>query len=221
MGKTSKTPKLVPMMLGVHNLTRLYAKADMYDRQEGKSYYKEFGARVCHVAWKYGDGVTSKQACGVYAALSPNNTQEGNLRDMAKAVHTWYHEPQNYLHIRLQTYGANKAKALRILRGEDPDIVLKGRKTNSFYHNLLNPSLDYVTVDGHMVNAWNNIKVPLNNAGITDTEYLKIKNGIKTVAQYVGLSPPQLQAILWLAWRRINRVLWKGRNMELDLQECG
>lgn len=222
MGRSSKSPELVEYHVGVYNLQQLYRKADYMDRSLGSAYYRDFGDRIWAVGRKYGCNVKST-SCAVYAALSPNNSEENNMRDMARAISTFQGSPATlearWKQLTVLTYGANKAKALRILHGEDPDLVLKGDKTNSFFHNLFNYDDPYVTVDGHMVNAWNNVRVPLDLAGINTAQYRMIAGGVAEAAKPTDLSPSQLQSTLWLTWRRINRILFNGRNLKLDFGE--
>lgn len=221
MGRTRLTPPLVTKGVGVYNLDQLYRKADEIDLWNGAAYYHEFRQRVKETSQRAHNGhfVPIQISAGVYAALSPNNSQDSCMEDMQRAIRCHLYEPHNFIHLKVHTYGANKEKALRILKGEDPKVVLTGPKTFNFYHNIENPDdPNYVTVDGHMVNIWNNKRVPLDNSGVNLGEYLTVASGIKELAQRYGLVPCQLQAILWLTWRRIHRIYYNPQ-YKLDLGE--
>ncbi len=223
MGRSASSPPLVGLPTGVYNLGLVYKRSDMIDIELGMGYYLHFRERIIRYAARYGC-LVPETACGVYAALSPNNSEESNMEDMIRAV-SCFRDPTSRLDERwagltVHTYGANKLKAKRILEGESPDAVLKGLKTWNFYHNILEPeSSEYVTVDGHMVNIWNGARVPLDEAGISRLEYRIVVAGVVELAERVGIRPCQLQSILWIAWRRLHRIYYKPQ-YELNLEDC-
>lgn len=199
-----KSVKLVDYKLGVHNLHMLLRKSDLIDRQNGINYYPDLSLRIGSVA----AGHQYSKAIGVFAALSPNNSEGGNLGDVERmfAYHGKW-KGENWSELKVHTYGANKSKAIRIIEGEDPDLVLTGPKTNSFYHNLLDPyDAKYVTVDGHIVGAWQGKRLPMDQSGINQAQYDLISWGLREVAG--AGSVIELQATLWLTWRRINWVFY-------------
>ena len=221
MGRSLLSPPFVDAVTGVTNLRITYDKSDAMDRNLGRYYYYDFGNRVYQTAKRYGCE-SSTTACGVYAALSPNNSERSNLEDMARAISTFQGAlsslDNRWERLVVRTYGKNKAKALEILKGANPDAVLKGPKTNAFYHNLLNPNDPYVTVDGHMANIWNGVRVPLDLAGINLEQYQTIVGGIRELAAEVEMLPCQLQSTLWGTWRRIHRIFYNPQ-YELDFGE--
>jgi len=144
---------------------------------------------------------------GVYAALSPNNSQESCLRDTVNAFAAY--RTGKWAHLYVHTYGPNMRKAYEILEGVDPLEVLNGPKTRAFYTCLLEPNNpEPVCIDGHMVNVWNGVRVPLDYAGVSLSEYRQVVAGVKELAGRLSLVPSRLQAVLWVTWRRVHRILY-------------
>ena len=113
----------------------------------------------------------------------------------------------------------NWIKAIRIHRGEDPDTVLgEGPKTHTFFANLEDPegTRHIPTVDSLM------IKAILGGAetrdgdpriGALNRNSMRAKSGggygwvqrrIVDVANEVGRTPQELQAIVWQEYRRLS-----------------
>jgi hypothetical protein len=210
MGKRKDSPKLASTLDGLLNIERCLEKADEEDWNAGLSYYDFFRGRVIRA----GTGIDARVACGVYAALSPNNSEESCMDDTRRLCEAYLNG--SFDSCRVHTYGKNKEKAGRILLGEDPATVLRGIKTNNFFHNLIDPlDRSHVTIDGHMVNIWNNRRVPLDLAGINDSEYRMIAESLMLFCRILEMNsgqvifPCQLQSVLWLTWRRINGILYK------------
>lgn len=214
MARPRTSPPLAKYAEGLYNLKALYRQSDFMDRQLGRNYFPDFYHRIVTVAARSGC-LVAQTACAVYAVLSPNNSEESCMDDMARAVYCYKDGSAESLQERwdklaVHTYGANKAKARRILSGEDPDLVIRGPKVMSFYHNILEPyNRQYVTIDGHMVCAWNNKRLPLDSAGISESGYWELVRGVREVADSMDLVPCAFQATLWLAWRRIHKILYK------------
>lgn len=219
MGKRSESPTTADPLSGLLNIERCLNLADEEDWEQGVRYYEHFRSRVIAA----GHWVDARSACGVYAALSPNNSEESCMRDTANLCAAYVQG--RFEACSVHTYGKNKAKAGRILQGEDPDIVLRGIKTKNFFHNVFEPSdARYVTIDGHMVNIWNNRRVPLDFAGINNREYRMIAEGVMLFARMLArrpgcsnFSPCNLQSILWLTWRRVHKILYKPQRRLFEL----
>lgn len=98
-------------------------------------------------------------------------------------------------------------KAIRILRGEPVDSVLRGAKVRSFHDNLINPrGRDHVAVDTMVARMLtNNGKLPNSEYGAmvaTPARYKYLADAIKLAAKRRGIDPPsRYQATTWLQWR--------------------
>lgn len=138
---------------------------------------------------------------GVIAAMSPqiswdkNVTVAEELRDHGDAT---------------MGLGDAKAKAKRILDGEHPSTVLGGKKVRAFYECVANPETTCaVCVDRH---AWALHRFGVDEIGRRHEGARRLdKVGVyeRVAADYVDaaselrIMPHQLQAITWLAWRRL------------------
>jgi hypothetical protein len=122
---------------------------------------------------------------------------------------------------KVVAYTANREKALKILRGDLSQ--LRGRKVESFYHNTLDSTNErFITVDGHMLGAWCNMRLKLKREAQVrgNAEYEQIAQDFRRAAKCTQLPAPQFQAVLWLTWKRVNRILyspqmsfeWEGEN---------
>lgn len=116
----------------------------------------------------------------------------------------------------LSGFGGNYVKSIRHLRGEKQH---HGPKTFNFWHNLEDPegTRDMVTIDSLMAAAI--VGRPLSGKSKEDSQLLgqitRTKTGEKSpggygwaqrrihaVAQQVGITPQELQAVIWSEWRR-------------------
>lgn len=220
MGKAKGTEPLPKYEVGLYNLSLVWKQADFVDRSMGAEYYRNLGERIYKTARRF--GCDSRQvAAGVFSALSPNNSEESNMEDLARAVSAFQGSrselDSRWEKVSVRTYGANKEKARMILLGENPLSVLRGLKTGSFYLNILNPEEGYtVTIDGHMANIWRGKRAKLSLSGISDGEYTTIASGVRELAASRGISANAAQATLWITWRRLHKVFYDPQ-FKLDL----
>lgn len=108
------------------------------------------------------------------------------------------------------TFHRNKDKAVKIKDLAEPSFddvlsILGGDKVRSFYENIYNPlSPDIVTIDSHAIGVW------LGSRAISVSAkgdvYQSIQSDFIKTANELRLIPCQLQAITWLAYRRIHNI---------------
>lgn len=193
-----------------NNLKRAYACANADDIAYGLNWYQIAHDVACKLADDY--GCTVKQACGVIAALSPGRNWEVN-QDDAKTIIAHYSIGKRGKELPLVgSYGwGNIIKAERILSGESPLDVLGGEKVRSFFCNIYDPtSEECVTIDRHAKSAA--LGEVLGDKGTVPSkgEYLYLSEHYRKLAAKLNLLPHQLQAIVWVVWRRL------GGNLELQ-----
>ncbi len=170
-------------------LETVFARATDAHRDEGELWYQVAHEAAYDLARAY--GLTIDQGAGIIAALSPRCRWEDNVLAASEvAAGEW---PRRIL-------PANVYKARRILEGEDPDDVLGGNKVRAFYANILSEGTDRnVTVDTHAVSAY--YGTPLGSMGIGNPLYREVSEAYQDLADRHGMTPPQAQATVWVAWR--------------------
>lgn len=113
-------------------------------------------------------------------------------------------QPQN---VTVSTYGQNKSKAVNLINTADLGQI-GGRKVTSFYKNILNPSCpDNVTIDRHAARACYGLKgLKMSSDDIppiaSDKRYNQYKVLYKRLADKLGILPNQLQAIIWVNFKK-------------------
>ena len=210
--------------MSTDNLYLVYGKSFPSERKAGLQYYTNQHNRLARLA--EGVQVDTEVAIGIFCALSPNNEENGNYRDVVAVMRAYVNgkKPED---VKVSSYSANKVKAFRIAAGERPLDVLRGPKVVAFYLNTLDPSNRHaVTVDGHMVNCWRGQVAPLKLVAggpgrVTPAEHKLIIAGVKEVASNAGILPCQMQSTLWLTWKRLHNIkynsqmpLWQTEELE-------
>ena len=147
---------------------------------------------------------------GVTSALSPNNKWERNIIN-AKDLCTAFINGNDMDSIKVSTYHKMKEKAWHILEAmpsyEETITILNGKKIVSFFRNISGDEQD-ITIDGHARNIYYNDRQGLTtpNTSITKTEYCEIQNAYLRASKKLGIKAYELQAITWVAWRRIHEI---------------
>lgn len=196
---------MLPITYG--NILAVFFNATDLETINGTEWYPAAYKAALIMAQRY--SVTPKTAVGVIAALSPNNGWERNLVDadsMIRAYSTGGYDTADS--IKVGTYNANKIKALNILSGDDCLQILGGLKVRAFYDCIIGG--DSVCVDGHAYAIWRGeyiatTKTPKITPKVyksIDADYRLATNTINSILQ-AEYSAAQIQAITWLAWRRM------------------
>lgn len=157
-----------------------------YDRarSQAESMAAEHGLSVAHCA-------------GVIAALSPRCQWATNVaaaRRMVSAAVSGELEP-----VAAGTL-ANRTKAWRIARGEDPELVLSGPKVRAFYANIMGDH-DAVTVDVWAARAAEGRDHP--HAPVK-RRYRLLAESYRRAGERRGMHPRDVQAAVWTVYRRLH-----------------
>lgn len=149
--------------------------------------------------------VSLEKVCAVVAVLSPGCVWEQNLDDAETVIRAWSSglSPED---VSVNTYNPQKQKAFVILDADDgsEQNILRiigtecARKTKAFYHNLVNPSGQEVTIDRWIARA---VLLTQNATHPTERVYALISLAFQNVARRLRLHPAQVQAIVWLVIR--------------------
>lgn len=198
----------------VSNIVGTYLLSTGVEKSEGESWY----ARAMSAAQIISNstGVNVHRVAGVIAALSPNNRWERNLIDAENVCKVYINgDVGDVMNVKVCTYGKMLVKAVNILQcdniSEIPGI-LNGRKIRAFYECIIGKS-DAVVVDGHAYSIWIGERLTMKqvpNIGIKlyaniTADYIQATKEINDKFN-TNLMPFQVQAITWVAWRRLHSV---------------
>ena len=207
--------------IGVKNIIGVYYLSKESDRQEGISWYADAHKYCKAIARKY--KTPFKDVVGVCSAISPNNKWGKNKTDTENFVLAYKSGiPLN--EVKVSSYPLNKEKAKSMLEGEKVskqdirDILFgkSGYKTRAFFDCIhdCKTNKDTVVVDGHAFNIYMGERNALNGSkvNVTPKKYLNISQAYIKACDEInkreGTSylPYQIQAITWVAWRRIHGI---------------
>lgn len=197
-------------LAGCHaNVLRVFYQSEAAEIQSGLNWYETMGALACermratNRQRKLGHSLPRNKCLGIIAALSP---QKSWTRNLSLAESILYRS--NIGVVKIQ-----EEKGRKILGGEDPADVLKGPKERAFYECFAEyDTTRSVTIDGHTLNIWLGEYKSTADTKVTPRLFKLCTRDFQAVADSVGLRPHQLQAICWIAWRRMNGS--KGHTMD-------
>jgi len=191
-----------------NNIEKVFKLATPEEIKDGVTWYALAQADARRMAIYYSIPLTT--VVGVIASLSPNNKWERNVIN-AKDLIEGYLNGEHKESIKVSTYHAMKDKAWSMLEDmleTDEDILtrLNGQKINSFYECIM--GYDACCIDGHAYNIWRYERVGLttDKTNIGKKLYAEIQGDYVRVAKKLDMKAYELQAITWVAWRRIHGI---------------
>ena len=194
------------------NILAVYRQATPNEKRDGVVWYAEALASCMNIS--NDTSVPLHIVVGVCAALSPNNKWDRNVQNARDLIVAFING--DYIEsVKVSTYHAMKRKAWGILEAmPDHDGVialLNGQKIVSFYRNIMGD--DTCTIDGHARNIYYGERVGLTNdkSNVGKREYSEIQSAYVKAGKKVRLNGRSLkafemQAITWVAWRRIHNI---------------
>jgi hypothetical protein len=201
-------------MTDLRNILAVYFQATPVDIQEGTVWYNNAHAICKGLSIRY--NLPLSTVVGVVSALSPNNKWDRNIVDAENLIKAYC---MGYDYPKVCTFGGNKDKAITMLECEIDSsdnicAILKGNKTVAFFRGIYTDGqCDEITVDGHAFNIWRGLYTSLNEVpAISDKLYKEVSNAYKAASEAIydltgaDHSAAQIQAITWVAWRRMNGV---------------
>jgi hypothetical protein len=168
------------------NLREVMARATEADIESGLSWYGRANGLAYHLGHRY--GIRPDVAAAVIAVLSPTNKWSRNVAD-AESIIAWHASGRIGHRPTCCTYGANVAKAERILDGDMG--ALSGPKVEAFAANIRGDH-EFVTLDIWACRAAVKRDTPGRKA-----ERAAIVAAYKTVAREYGYTPAAFQAVIW------------------------
>jgi len=195
-------------MITTKNIIAIYKLAKPSEIKHGLTWYVNANSDCKEIAEKL--ELPLHIVIGVVSALSPNNKWERNIIN-AEDLCTAFINGQDMDSIKVSTYHKMKEKAWSILQSmpsyEETIEILNGKKIVSFFRNISGDETD-ITIDGHARNIYYNDKQGLTtpNTNIKKNEYKDIQKAYARASKKLGIKAYELQAITWLAWRRIHEI---------------
>lgn len=195
--------------VNIDNIKAIYQLASAQEIVNGKAWYSTANAIAEQLADTY--KISFLKAIGVIAALSPRNKWERNVIDAESLINAYIDGGSDQAALtKVCTFGANKAKAIKVLETSDPDFdavlaILSGPKLREFA-SCIN-GLDDVCIDGHAWCIHQGGRVSLKDVPAIGVKLRReIKNDYRQAAADLGVTAHEVQAVTWVAWRRIHGV---------------
>ena len=198
--------------MSVENIIAIYRLATPEEKRDGVVWYAQALAECNRIAIDY--EVPLHIVVGVCAALSPNNKWERNIVNTRDMVHA-YTNGEGIDSFKVSTYHTMKQKAWDILEAmpeteAEVIAILKGQKIISFFQNIMGH--DTCTIDGHARNIAYGVREGLTGSiSISKKEYATLQAEYVAAGKKVRLNGRalkafEIQAITWVAWRRMHGI---------------
>jgi hypothetical protein len=177
------------------NIEEIWEQHNISDFNNGRGWYESANSFSLKLSGKY--GVHPINAAGVISALSPQKSWELNMQ----LADDFFRKGKDFVgHTGVQKQKAALVK--KAIYKEDVCRILAGQKTINFFNNIYNPKdVDWLTVDRHMIR----VALSEDKKALSTKQYEFIKKEYCIFARRVGLIPCELQAILWVAIKRIKK----------------
>ena len=183
-----------PQKLGAlrRNLTKLATEGE-----DARFWYEQSGKAILDMVG--GDVNEADKIAQAIAITSSGSTPVGSNFDFAMQAYAQWKAGNKIFTGKFPT---DQSRRLELAFSEDG---WSGRKTNTFYNNLMrqiDPSREQgATVDIHMMRAFgftNKDGTPYSGTP-TDAQYTFVENETKRIADQLGWEPQQAQAAIWVA----------------------
>lgn len=191
-------PSLRAMRL---NIWRALICASDQEIRDGMTFYEGAHGLCRFISQALTNGaISTRQVAGIYAVLSPMNGWETNVANTISVIREGCDATVN-------TTGVNRQKALRVRDGEDPLLVLRGRKVTAFFKAIADPTdFSSVPVDRHLICLALNVKITGNQelrsyAG-NRRLYSQIEQAYTELGEREGIGN-RLASIAWFVQRRV------------------
>jgi hypothetical protein len=191
----------------VDNILSVYHAANSDEVEQGMLWYLDAKAQAQVIADDC--ELPLHVVVGVIAALSPTNYWTQNVKDARLFCETFV--AGGYMHeVKASTYKKMWEKAWTILMDVPDDCqrvatLLNGPKITDFFWCIM--GFDHCVIDGHawcIANSDRRVlqEVPKMSKALRST----LQDAYLVAANSVGITAFQMQAITWVAWRRIHKV---------------
>lgn len=193
------------------NIIKVYDQRTLEEQEQGTSWYRDAQQLCQNIADVY--SLPLHVVVGVCAALSPTNRWENNIANtdaMCKA----FTEGGYMEEVSVCTYNKMKEKAWSILevtpvKGIEDEWfvaeILKGPKITDFYWCILGTYT--CVIDGHAWCIANDDRRTMQEVPhIGKKLRQELQAAYQEAGAKVGLTAYQMQAVTWVAWKRIHNI---------------
>lgn len=197
---------LVPEELE-RSLIDKYNASDAGTREAGGQWYDTANEYIHNLAQK--SGLDPAKVGAIVSAFSPQTSWDANMAAANYFIMNYDPNNPDAINDKMGGLTENLERAKRIHAADDEDGYLAGlqngndaHKITNFYHNLMG-SKDHVTIDSWMARAL----LGKGADGLADKSVQKVlgwkdgydimANSVRSAAQKLGVSPRELQAIVW------------------------
>lgn len=179
----------------VSNILRTYAYANSEDCAIGSAWYptiQQLAIELCPE--------NPYRSAGVLAMFSARTPWERN-KQLARILFETGKAPGHIF----------SSHAQRLLDGEPVFDVIKGDKTRSFTIAIATGGNgDIATIDGHAYDIADGFRWGIRRPGIGKRVYADMATAYSEAAIVTATKPNEIQAITWVAYRRMNNFDWHG-----------
>jgi hypothetical protein len=196
----------------VANIISIWKLSTPQEKRDGIVWYVDAHKECQQMSEDF--GVSDYLAAGVVSALSPNNKWAINIRNARDLIDNFI-QGEDINAFKVSTYPMNKVKAWEIMQEnhdyESMKVKLNGQKTTCFYANIMGE--DTCTVDGHARNIayMERVNLTSDKSAVGKVEYREIQQAYILAAkklryQNKRVKSYELQAVTWVAWRRMHGI---------------
>lgn len=176
----------------VGNIVGLVGDATIAERAAGLVWYPAFSRAIA--AHGAVHGYSREDSLALFAALSPRARINRNWDNFKRACAEG--NPAKCLGLT----HSHRDKIARFLAGLfSIEAVISGDKVSAFYGNLAG-DLSRVTIDRHAIAAA--LGHCPDNLSLSHAQYRRYALAYQAAAKMLDLEPAQVQAIVWIVWRR-------------------
>jgi hypothetical protein len=189
------------------SLIAKYNASDKGTREAGGQWYDTANEYIHNLAQKA--GIDPSKVGAIVSAFSPQTSWDQNMAAANYFIMNFDPDNPDAINDKMGGLGDNLKRAKRIYGADSEEGYLEGlqngndaHKITNFYHNLMG-SKDHVTIDSWMARAL----LGQGAEGLADKSVQKVlnwkdgydtmANSVRSAAEKLGISPRELQAIVW------------------------
>jgi hypothetical protein len=216
------------------NILKAFGSATLDEIHEGRAWYRSALNLAFELVEQYGTRFIEaddtperaiERAVAVIAVLSPRLSWSKNV-ELARWIYAeaskamlnppaaWWTRENGSVLDRFPGLKANGKKAIDILMGVEPEEVVSGPKVTAFYHAIANPNDPRgIVIDRHAFDVAVGRVMDDRTRGIVlgrKGAYEQFVRAYERAAaalqnEFPGITPAEVQAITWVAWRRTKK----------------